>query len=239
MITFIIVDDEVEYQDELKKIIRNATFNTEHNIKIKCYSKYSKELQRQIDDKSHQKVYLLDIDLKTEITGINIALKVRENDWDSEIIFLTNHDSYFEKVYRNIYKVFNFIEKFDHMNKRLTKDINAILSKKYDVGVFKYHNSQVDLHIYLKNIIYIYRDTSLRKLTIVTDNNTFLVSISIADILKKLDSRFIQVYRSCIVNIERITMFNWNEGYFVLEDGKEIHMLSKKYRNIVLKKRLS
>ena len=237
LIKFIIVEDSEKDQKNLKKIIRKITFNSEKSIEIKCFYKYSKDLQKLINDKSERKIYLLDIDLNSEITGINIALKIRENDWDSEIIFLTNHDQYFEKVYRSIYKVFDFIEKFDNMSNRLTNDIINILNKEYDTKMFKYSNRQIDLQIYLKDILYIYRDTSERKLVIVTTSNRFMVNKNINEIINELDSRFKIVHRSCIVNQSRVILYKWNEGSFVLDNNEEVFLLSKKYKYLIRKEK--
>ena len=232
MITFIIVDDQDDYQKQLKSIILKIVFKIS-NIEIKCFSEYNGELQKEIEDTGKRKVYILDVNLGKKISGIDIALKIRQCDWDSEIIFLTFHQQYFEKVYRSIYKVFDFVEKHNHMIEHLTKDINSIINQKYDVKMFKYSNRQIDLQVHLKDILYIYRDTIERKVAIVTTHSKFLISKSITDILKNLDERFIQTHRSCIVNKDHVSLFKWNEGSFVLDNRMEIFLLSKNYKKTV------
>lgn len=126
MIRFIIVDDEVDMQKRMKNIILKETFNLKEEIEIKYFNKYNDELQNIIDDQSIRTIYLLDVDLNDKIDGISIALKIRKNDWNSEIIILTYHDDYFERVYRNIYKVLDFIEKYKNMEERLSSDIKDV-----------------------------------------------------------------------------------------------------------------
>ncbi len=235
MIKFIIVDDDEEFQNNLKNIILKTAIKNNQLIEINCFKKYNSSLQKIMDDNSQRKIFILDIDLKSKLTGINIALKIRENDWDSEIIFLTCYENLFEKVYRNIYKVFDFIEKHKNMEKRLIKDINTILKKKYDVKMYKYSNRAIDLQIYLKDILYIFRDTTERKLVMVTTNNKFLINKSISSILKDLDKRFVKTHRSCIANIEHVNLFKWNEGSFILDNKKKVYLLSKKYKEEILK----
>ena len=74
-------------------------------------------------ENKYHKIYLLDIELANNASGIQIAKKIREKDWDSQIIFMTNHDKMFETVYRSVYQVFDFIEKFHEFDKRLENDI--------------------------------------------------------------------------------------------------------------------
>jgi len=230
MIKFVVIDDEKHELDRVEKIITNVIFKTETDYKVFKYQKYNNELETIIKDNSVSKVYIIDIELDKNKSGLDIARQIRENDWDSEIIIITNHDRMFETVYKTIYKVFNFIEKFDNMESRLKADLTTIIRKTDDKKKFMYKNNKISLQIYLKDILYIYRDTIERKLVIVTSNNKYLVNMTIINILKLLDKRFKQVHRACIVNNERVRLYNWNEGYFELDNAEKVFMLSKTFR---------
>ena len=230
MIKFIIVDDEIKWIDEYEKIINDVAFNSNKQYEIKKYKKYDEDLHKLILDNSEQKIYLMDLDLENKHTGMDILREIREEDWDSEIIVLTNHDRMFETVHKEIYKTFDFIEKFDNFEVRLRKDLKKIISKKYDTNKFIYNNNKISLQIYLKDIIYVYRDTVDRKLVIKTTNNQFIVNMPINEMMEKLDDRFIQCHRSCIINDERIVEKNYAQGYFVTDTGEKVDMLSRKYQ---------
>lgn len=230
MIKFIIVDDEIKWIDEYEKIINDVAFNSNKQYEIKKFKKYDEELHKLISDNSEQKIYLMDLDLDNKHTGMDILREIREEDWDSEIIVLTNHDRMFETVHKEIYKTFDFIEKFDNFEVRLRKDLKKIISKKYDTDKFIYNNNKISLQIYLKDIIYVYRDTVDRKLVIKTTNNQFIVNMPINEMMEKLDERFIQCHRSCIINDERIVEKNYAQGYFVTDTGEKVDMLSRKYQ---------
>ena len=230
MIKFIIVDDEIKWIDEYEKIINDVAFNSNKQYEIKKFKKYDEELHKLISDNSEQKIYLMDLDLDNKHTGMDILREIREEDWDSEIIVLTNHDRMFETVHKEIYKTFDFIEKFDNFEVRLRKDLKKIISKKYDTDKFIYNNNKISLQIYLKDIIYVYRDTVDRKLVIKTTNNQFIVNMPINEMMEKLDDRFIQCHRSCIINDERIVEKNYAQGYFATDTGEKVDMLSRKYQ---------
>jgi len=116
------------------------------------------------------------------------------------------------------------------MEARLEEDLTVISKRNFDKEKFVYENNKISLQIYLKDILYIYRDTVERKLVIITSNNKYLVNLTIKEMLDKLDYRFKQVHRACIVNSERVRMFAWQNGYFELETGENIYMLSKSFR---------
>lgn len=230
MTKIIIVDDEIEVHQKLQRIIEPIIKTYENEYEIICFKSITQELINIIESKTtDRKIYILDIDLQTKATGINIALKVRNEDWDSEIIFLTNHDKYFDKVYKNVLKVFKFIEKFDHMEERIAKCIKQIITKKCDNKKFVFKNARIDASVYFKDIVYIYRDTEERKLVIVTHRNRYKVSKTISSMIEELDERFIQTNRACIVNKDNIEHIKWKEGYFSYEKEK-IYLVSEKYK---------
>jgi len=230
MIKYIVIDDEVHELDRVETIINKVIFKTESEYEIHKFTKYNNELEKLINDNSQSKVYIIDIELDKKKSGLDIARQIRENDWDSEIIIITNHDRMFETVYKTIYKVFNFIEKFDNMETRLENDLIVISRKTDDKKKFIYENNKISLQIYLKDILYIYRDTVERKLVIVTTNNKYLVNMTIQSLLERLDSRFKQVHRACVANSERVRLFDWQNGFFELETGENVYMLSKTFR---------
>lgn len=235
MIKIIVVDDDIKMHDTVRRIIRKVIFSYETEVKIINYTKVEKQLEEEIKDTSYHKIYLLDIELANNASGIQIAKKIREIDWDSQIIFMTNHDKMFETVYRSVYQVFDFIEKFHDFEVRLENDLNAILSMNFDNKMFSYSGKNVDLQVYLKSILYIYRDNNERKVIMVTDNNSFVVGLSVNEIYEKLDDRFIFTQRSCIANKNRIQKFDWVNKEFVLDTGDRVKKLSKKYKKEIEK----
>lgn len=230
MIKFIIVENEENWINEYNRIINDVLFKSDKEYEIFTFKKYNNELKNLIVDNSQQKIYLMDLDLDSKHTGMDILREIREEDWDSEIIVLTNHDRMFETVHKEIYKTFDFIEKFNDFENRLKKDITKIINKKFDNDKFIYQTNKISLQIFMKDIIYICRDTVDRKLIIKTTNNEFIVKLSINEIAKLLDNRFTKCHRSCIINEDRITSKNYTDGYFITDKGEKVYMLSKKYR---------
>lgn len=233
MISFVVVEDDPKTQETIKEVLRKTVMSKDNNINVKYFSKYTKDLRSVIDDDSIRKVYIMDIELETKMSGIEIAKLIRSKDWESEIIFITCHDKMFETVYRSVYEVFDFIEKFYDMEKRLEKDIELIFKKNFDNKMFIVSNRNVDLQIYYRSITYVTRDKEERKVIIHTDNNTFKLNKSLNEMAELLDDRFIQTHRSCITNRQRVHQWNWTKGYIVLDNGEKVEYLSKKYKKEV------
>ena len=229
---FIVVEDERDAQEKIKKLLRKISVQTQIDLEIEYFKNYDEKLQKEIDNTLYPKIYIMDIELDGEVSGMEVAEKIRDNDWDSEIIFVTTHDKFFDKVHRQILEVLDFIEKFQDMENRLEKDIKLILSKKADKKLLKIKGNHADVEIYMRNILYILRDKEERKSIIYTDTDdvTFKVSNSLIDLLDRLDSRFVQTHKSCIANKNRMVERNYAKGYFILDNGKKVDYLSRKYR---------
>ena len=102
MIRLVIVEDEVKYAKRIKKIIDEIKYNTYQDIKTYEFKGLNKELEDLINNCDQRTIYILDIELEDSKSGIEIASMIRECDWDSEILFITNHDKMFETAHRNV-----------------------------------------------------------------------------------------------------------------------------------------
>ena len=229
MVKFIVVDDDSKEIEHVCTLIHEVT----DDAKILKFSKITDELKKEIQNVDEHKVYVLDIQLANKISGITIAKLIREVDYVSEIIFITNHDKMFESAYRNVYAVFSFIEKFHDFDRRFKKDVKAILKRNFDNKMFKYNANNVELNLFYRNILYITRDTEERKLVIVTPTNKYKITMTIKEVMDLLDKRFVQCHRSCIVNKDHVEEKNYKEGYFILDNGEKVYLLSKMHKKLM------
>ena len=228
MVKFIVVEDKKENQEKIKKVLVKIGIQINQEYDAKYYEGYNEELAKEIEDTSIRKVYIMDIELDNSISGIEIAEKIREEDWDSEIVFVTSHDRMFDEVHRNVLEVFDFIERFINMEGRLEKDILRIIKKKYDSGILKIKGSNVEVELHVKNILYIEKEE--RKSVIHACGNRYKTNLTLEKLQERLDQRFIRTHKGCIANKEHIIEKNYGAGYFLLDTGEKVNLLSKKYR---------
>lgn len=233
MLKIIVVEDNEVDQKEIKSVVNVELFSLSKTYSIETFTSYSQKLKGIIEDKSYKKIYILDIELKTKISGIEIAKKIRNDDWESHIIFISSHDQQFYKIYTSIYEIFACIEKFDNMSQRLSVCLKEIIDHDMDNGMFKYNNRNCDLSIKYNSILYITRDKEERKIVVHTDNNNFFIGLTFQEVIKKLDNRFKTVHRCCIANTKRVEKYDWPKKTFVLDTGEKVDLLSRMYRKNV------
>ena len=230
MINYIIIEDEVNYCKTYEKIIKEIMTNTEVKYNILNFSSYNNKLNQIINDNTN-KIYLIDIGLNGNKTGIDIAKEIRLIDLNSEIIFITSEDLLFENVFKNVHKVYAFISKNYKMEIILNLVLKEIISYYLKNTKFFNLDKKGDSKVAISDILYIYRETSERKVYVVTDKGKYPTYLNLKDILEQYGSYFIQIHRACLINPNKIGMYNWAESYFILKDGKQVFMCSKKYKN--------
>ena len=96
-----------------------------------------------------------------------------------------------------------------------------------DNKVLKLKGPNALAELRLKNIMYIEKVD--RKSIVHAYGNEFKTNMSLEKLLEELDSRFIRVHKGCIANKERIVARNYAQGYFILDSGEKVPLLSKKY----------
>ena len=177
---------------------------------------------------------MLDIETPSA-SGIDIARNIRKKDLDSIIIFLTAHEELGNIVLKNDLMFLSFINKFDDVESRLNISLKKalnILGKKQMIKIEDRNNTYT---INLDDILYITKDSFERKTIIVTDYTEFKVNNSLSDIVSGLDNRFVQTHRACYINNDRKVKIDKTNRIITFDTGKEIDLLSDKYKKEVCK----
>ena len=234
MLNYIIIENDQKYRDIYKSII-NEIMN-KSSLKYECqeFIEYSDKLNRIINDNSSFKIYLIDICLDSNKCGIDIANEIRKVDFKSEIIFITGQDFLFETVFKSVHKVYAFIYKHYKMEETLRKELEEIISYYARNMKFFILDKKGNNKVAIKDILYIYRETSERKVYVVTKSKKYPTYLNLRDILELYGKYFIQIHRACLINPKQIDMYNWADNYFVLKNGEQIFMCSKKYKDNIV-----
>jgi len=73
---YIIVDADIDAIASIKSIINKAIFNYNFAYEIKTFTEYCQGLQEEIDDSSKIKLFILAIDLRSDITAFKLLNKL-------------------------------------------------------------------------------------------------------------------------------------------------------------------
>lgn len=233
MINFIICDDNLMITKNVSEIIDRVMIKNDLQYEKHIFNNYNKDFLNIIKKPLLNKIYILDIETPSE-SGINMARKIRQNDIDSVIIFLTSHYELGSVLLEDEIMFLTFISKFNNQEARIISAINKALKMIGHKQAIRFEDRGTVYTIPLKDILYITRDSVDRKTIIKTDYTEFKVNKSFQEIFGMLNNSFVQTYRSCVANKDRISSVNRKNNTIVFDNGLTIDLLSDNYKKEVI-----
>lgn len=224
MIRIAVVDDEEIMLEIIYYRIKNVLSSENQEHDIKCYTNGSDLLK---DHETHPfDLAFLDIDMP-EITGLQIAQKLRNRDSKTEIIFITNKsDLVFESIK---YTPFRFVRK-TRMDYEMEEAIISFLNKlKKTQSVFEFSTSEGKRTVLLTSVIYL--ESHSHKITVVMTTDSFTANGNLKDIEKNIVSLgFIRIHQSFLVNYRYIFFVKQKE--LLLDNGNSLPVSRGKYETV-------
>lgn len=201
MIRIAICDDERNMVMQNEEIVKNTLQACGVGYDIVTYTRSSNLLSDIAEDKFFYDLILLDIEMP-EISGMELAGKIKEYLPNVKIIFITSHVEYAIDAYE--LSVFRYVPK-SNAQKRLeaaVADASKLLELEAGQEYTIQTNSRLE-RIPYKDILYIVRDG--KNAEIVSNTSKSKVRKSLQQVYEELDApEFIFIERGCIVNILHI-----------------------------------
>ena len=201
MIRIAICDDERNMVMQNEEIVKNTLQACGVGYDIVTYTRSSNLLSDIAEDKFFYDLILLDIEMP-EISGMELAGKIKEYLHNVKIIFITSHVEYAIDAYE--LSVFRYVPK-SNAQKRLEAAV-ADASKLLELEAGQEYTIQTNNRlerIPYKDILYIVRDG--KNAEIVSNTSKSKVRKSLQQVYEELDApEFIFIERGCIVNIIHI-----------------------------------
>lgn len=227
MIKFVICDDELFFRKRVYNIIDKMFMNNDIEYSVNEFSKYDKEFENIINTNMDAKIYILDIEIKDSISGLDIARRIRKNDWNSIIILVTSHSELGYEALKAQIMLLDFISKYDDCDKNLENVLKKAVKQVNIKKSITLKSDGITYKVFIKDILYVTKLPSERKCVIKTTYNEVIVNKNFNEIIEMLDDRFYLTHRSCIVNLDEIDYVDWNKSIINFKDGSKIDLIAR------------
>lgn len=229
MINFIICDDKKEFIDEIVNVIDTVMMQNNEAYQKHIYSEYNDEFLHVIKCNLSWKIYILDIEVKDK-SGIDMARKIRENDIESMIVFITAYyKKYIQDILKSKFMFLDFINKKNDYKTELATTIKYALQNIKKKNIIRFKSSGIIYTLCTKDILYIFRDKD-RKCTIKTTSNEFTVLKTLVQLYDLLDETFAYAHRACIVNLDRIKIYDKKNHIITFDNDETTDLVSNRFR---------
>lgn len=227
MINFIVCDDEKKFRDKITLVIDKMYMNNDSDYKIHEFTKYDDDFEEMIKNNLPSKIYILDIEMKDSISGIDIARKIREEDWNSIIIIVTSHTELGYEALKAQIMLLDFISKYNECEENLRDILTRAIEKVNEKKVIFFKANGITHRICIGDILCVEKDTVDRKCIIRTTYGDFSVGKTMNEMQKELGKGFYLSHRSCLVNLKKIKTVDWKESLIYFENDDTTNLLSR------------
>lgn len=231
MLSFVVCDDNKAILDRLSKMLESLFIKHRLDAEISFASIDAQSTLHYLENNNVNALFL-DIDLKSKISGLDLAEKVRKVNKQVYIVFTSAHLEYILKAYQ--YKTFDFmpkpitVERLEDTVLRMMDDIGHQDNKSHFIRL----NSRNTI-INEDSINFIKKDGM--KLVFYTDSRTYETYSSFNKISEELPPNFIRCHKSYIANINKIEDVSPSKNTIVFDSEHNLKCsIGPKYKNKIM-----
>lgn len=227
----VICEDELTHRQRLEGIIKELMENKKYNHEIIGSFSNPQDVIRFIKQHRNDKIiYFLDVDLESNMNGVELAREIRKLDPVGNIIFTTSHLEYSLVTFRYKVSALDYIMKQDAttMKKRIKDCFDAIYEQENLLD--RDANSKLTINsggevikVNFQDIMFI-ETSGMRKLKVHTQNEHLEFYGTLKDLEEKLDERFYKVHRSYIVNKDFVKKVDKINRILYLTNGEQCYV---------------
>lgn len=216
MLNIIICDDNYAERTNFSKIIENVIMIENYNMKVQLETCNPAEVLTYAEFSTTTGLYFLDVDLKSNLSGIELAEKIREYDPRGFIVIVTAHPDTLPFVFKHKIEAIDFIEKSDFFGIR--SRIEACVRYAHEKHAARALISHKILSIKIDDQIITFEFDEIisietvkmnhRKLILSTLDKRLMFNGLLKEIERRLDERFVRLSQSYIINKRYIKSFD-------------------------------
>ena len=211
-----------------REVIRNTLNKLNKEAEIEYYLN-AEEIQDKLLKKNEPlDLLILDIDMP-DISGLDLAEKLRANNLKLLIIFLSNHEEFVFKAIE--FQPFRYIRKI-----KLETEMPIAIQSAVKV-ITANSDSQINLNtecgsmrVMMSEIMYY--ETEKRKIALyLTNGKKLLVNRTITEMQEHIQNeKFIMIHRSCVVNTDHI--LDIHDNTLILDNDVSLIISRPRYKEV-------
>jgi two-component system response regulator AgrA len=225
----IICEDNLVHINKIKCIVKDIIAKKNYNFKIALVTQNIYDVIEFSNlNRNEKSIYLIDIDLKSDINGIRLAEIIRKNDIYANIIFITNHIELSFLSFKYKVQAIDFIAKdnFNSIKKNLQdclEYINETFYKNENINenYLLVKCNDIIINVVFNDILFIESSTkNSHKLILHEKNRLIEFSDTLKEVYQKLNEDFYRCHKAYIVNVCKIREVNKKERVITFENGE-------------------
>ncbi len=172
-------------------------------------------------------LFFLDIDLKSDINGLNLAQRIRKIQPRCFIIFITSHSEMSFLTFQYKVEALDFIIKdsAEHIKNKIHECLLNVHEKYISLNnnvikTFVIQTTDKCTAFDYNEILFFETSSNIHKIILHTQKRIIEFKGQLKDIEKQLDQRFYRCHRSYIINKDNISKIDFNTLTIYMKNGE-------------------
>lgn len=224
MIRIAVCDDVKEFRDDIERQLQIWSTEKAVNISVRKFCD-GIPLLHCLNDNGMFDIIFLDVEMG-ESNGMEIAAQIRDADYITSIVFVSQYEDYYKDAY-NLHPI-HFLSK--PVNQSKIDEVMDFYTKlqQRNAETFSFCINKSMYTIWLTEILYF--NSERRQINIVCKDKRFTIYGKLGEIEKQMADRnckFLRIHQSFLVNMRHIREYRYSE---VVMDNEETLLVSKENR---------
>lgn len=224
MFPILICEDNAVHLDQISTIIKHYLMMNENNYSISYTSQDPHKIIQYIKETKPRKgIYFIDVDLQSDMNGLELAREIRAKDIEGRIIFITSDQTAAKESFRFNVEALGFIEKTADLNllrEEICEIFRTALSRQVQVNEikkehFSFTYAGETYHFNLEDVILLETSDIPHKLKLYTVDGFFEFSGTIMSFEERYP-KLIRINRYALINPAHISSFNSSTKEIIL-----------------------
>lgn len=240
MFPILICEDNVVHLDQISTIIKHYLMMNENNYIISFLSQDPYQIIEYLkENKPRKGIYFIDVDLQSDINGLELARNIRNKDIEGKIIFITSDQTAAKESFRYSVEALGFIEKtadLNYLREEICKSLRTALDRQIQVNEikkehFSFTYAGETYHFNLDEVILLETSDTPHKLKLYTVDSLFEFSGAINHFEDRYP-KFIRINRYALINPEHISFFNSTSKELILNNQFTHYVSHRKTKKV-------
>ncbi len=239
MLKAFVCEDNQNQREKLTKIIEDIILIENYDIDLALSTSDPYELIDNIKGTSNTGIYFLDVDLHSDINGIQLAEKIRKHDPRGFIIFITTHAemSYLTFIYKVEAMDYIIKDNYNNIKQRISECINNAHNKYKTKSselqkIFSIKVEDKIINIDYNDILFFETSSTIHKVVLHSLNRQVEFYSKMKEVENSLDERFIRCHNSFIVNKDKIKELDKKNRIAYMINGEKCLISTRGIKNL-------
>lgn len=225
MIDIYICEDIKEHRDNIAHCVEEALTFREYDMRLVISTDKPEVIIEQLKKTKNTGLYFLDIDLKSDKNGIELAKEIREYDPRGFIAFITSHSEMSYMTFQYKVEALDFILKneWEKMRNQICECIDNVNNKYMKISrgsekTITISRAGRKITLVYSDIMFFETSANEHKLVVHTANKTMEFFGKMKDIEDEVGDDFIRCHRAYLVNRKNIKEVIYDDKLIVMKN---------------------